>query len=153
MPAWSIVALDERHIDGILAIEKNSFRQPWQRISFTTELSCRDAMDLVVLNPDHGQIIAYACLRLNLDDLHLLRIAVAPHWRRQGIAALLLNTCFRKARISGAKAVYLEVRQSNTFAKNLYEKLGFQIMATRPKYFMDTGEDALIMLKILEEAQ
>lgn len=49
--------------------------------------------------------------------------------------------------------MYLEVRQSNTFAKDLYKKLGFQIMATRPKYFMDTGEDALIMIKVLEETQ
>ena len=153
MPAWSIVALDERHIDGILAIEKESFRQPWQRISFSTELSCRDAMNRVVLHPAHGQIIAYACLRLNLDELHLLRIAVALGWRRQGIADRLLNSCFREARIRGASAVYLEVRQSNTFAKDLYKKLGFQIMATRPKYFMDTGEDALIMIKVLEETQ
>ena len=38
-------------------------------------------------------------------------------------------------------------------AKGLYKKLGFQIMATRPKYFMDTGEDALIMIKVLEETQ
>lgn len=153
MPAWSIVALDERHIDGILAIEKASFRQPWQRISYSTELSCRDAMDMVVLHPDHGQIVAYACLRLNLDDLHLLRVAVAPHWRRQGIGVWLLNNCFRKARQRGAKAVYLEVRPSNTFATNLYLKLGFQIMASRPKYYVDTGEDALIMMKVLEEAQ
>jgi ribosomal-protein-alanine N-acetyltransferase len=153
VPAWSIVALDERHIDGILAIEKESFRQPWQRISYSTELSCRDAMDMVVLHPAHDQIVAYACLRLNLDELHLLRIAVAPHWRRQGIAAWLLNSCFRKASIRGARAVYLEVRQSNAFAKNLYQKLGFQIMATRPKYFVDTEEDALIMMKVLEETQ
>ena len=153
MSAWSIVALDESHIDGIVSIEKESFRQPWQRISFSNERACKDAIDIVVLEPSHGQIIAYACLRLILEDLHLLRIAVAPKWRRQGIAAWLLNICFRKASARGAKTAYLEVRQFNTSAKNLYLKLGFQIIATRPRYYIDTEEDALIMMKVLEEAQ
>ena len=153
MSAWSIVALDESHIDAIVSIEKESFRQPWQRISFSNERACIDAIDVVVLRPGHEQIIAYACLRLTLEDLHLLRIAVTPKWRRQGIAVWLLETCFRKASARGAKAAYLEVRQSNASAKNLYLKLGFQIIATRPRYYIDTEEDALIMMKVLEEAQ
>jgi ribosomal-protein-alanine N-acetyltransferase len=151
--AWSIVALDESHIDGIVSIEKESFRQPWQRISFSNELACNDAIDVVVPNPGHGQIIAYACLRLTLENLHLLRVAVAPKWRRQGLAERLLSSCIREARVRGAKAAYLEVRQSNKSATNLYLKLGFRIVATRPKYYMDTEEDALIMMKVLEEAQ
>ena len=59
--AWSIVALDESHIDGIVSIEKESFRQPRQCISFSNERACKDAIDIVVLEPSHGQIIAYAC--------------------------------------------------------------------------------------------
>ena len=153
MSAWSIDALDESHIDGIVSIEKESFRQPWQHKSFSNELACKDAIANVVLDPSHGQIIAYACLRLTLEDLHLLRIAVAPKWRRQGLAAWMLNSCFREASARGAKAAYLEVRQSNKSAKDLYLKLGFQIIATRPRYYMDTEEDALIMMKVLEESQ
>ena len=153
MPGWSIVTLDESHIDGIIAIEKTSFQQPWQRISFLNELSCRDALDVVVLDPLGGQILAYACLRLTLDEIHLLKIAVAPRWRRRGIAAWLLDFCFGLARRRDAREVYLEVRRSNVSAIGLYDKVGFQIIGTRPKYYMDTGEDALIMMKSLEEAQ
>jgi ribosomal-protein-alanine N-acetyltransferase len=153
VPGWSIVTLDESHIDGIIAIENTSFQQPWQRISFLNELSCRDALDVVVLGPLGGQIIAYACLRLTLDEIHLLKIAVAPRWRRRGMATWLLDFCFGLARRQDARKVYLEVRRSNVSAIGLYDKVGFQIIGTRPKYYMDTGEDALIMMKSLEEAQ
>ena len=150
MPAWSIAAFNERHIDGIVAIENTSFKQPWQRISFFSEIYSRDALGKVVFHPSHDTIIAYALLRLNFDDLHLLRIAVSPSWRRKGIAAWLLNKCFKTAINKGANVAYLEVRQSNVFAKKLYLKLGFQIIAQRPKYYLDTGENALIMMKALE---
>lgn len=153
MPGWSIVTLDESHIDGIIAIENTSFQQPWQRISFLNELSCRDALDVVVLDPLGGQILAYACLRLTLDELHLLKIAVAPRWRRRGMATWLLDFCCGLAQRRDARKVYLEVRRSNVSAIGLYDKVGFQIIGTRPKYYMDTGEDALIMMKSLEEAQ
>jgi len=153
VPGWSIVTLDESHIDGIIAIEKTSFQQPWQRISFLNELSCRDALDVVVLDPLGGQILAYACLRLTLDEIHLLKIAVAPRWRRRGMATWLLDFCFGLAQRQDARKVYLEVRRSNVSAIDLYDKVGFQIIGTRPKYYMDTGEDALIMMKSLEEAQ
>jgi len=153
VPRWSIVTFDESHIDGIIAIEKSSFQQPWQRISFLDELSCRNALDIVVLDPLGGQILAYACLRLTLDEIHLLKIAVASRWRRRGIATWLLDYCFGLAQRRNARKVYLEVRRSNGSAIDLYSKIGFQIMDARPKYYTDTGEDALIMMKSLEEAQ
>ena len=150
MPAWSIAAFNESHIDGIVAIENTSFKQPWQRISFFSEIYSREALGKVVLHPSQNTIVAYALLRLNIDDLHLLRIAVNPSLRRKGIAAWLLNECFKTASNKGANIAYLEVRQSNQSAKKLYLKLGFQVIAQRPKYYMDTGENALIMMKVLE---
>ena len=153
MPAWSIAALDESHLDDIITIEEESFRQPWQRISFFNELFCGDGINAVVLEPCHGQIIAYACLRLTIDELHLLRVAVANKWRGQGVATWLLNNCFKEAKTRGVKAVHLEVRQTNASAQLLYLKLGFQVIAARPRYYMDTGEDAIIMMKVLEEVQ
>ena len=153
MSGWSIVALDETHIDGIIAIENASFQQPWQRISFLNELSCRGALDFVVLEPQHGQILAYVCLRLILDEVHLLKIATAPDWRRRGIATRLLDACFQLAHRREARAAYLEVRRSNAPAIQFYSSLGFQIIGKRLHYYTDTGEDALLMMKSLEEAQ
>jgi ribosomal-protein-alanine N-acetyltransferase len=42
-------------------------------------------------------------------------------------------------------AWYLEVRTSNEAARNLYAKLGFEEIGTRPNYYQDTGETAVVM--------
>ena len=39
----------------------------------------------------------------------------------------------------------LEVRVSNTVAKNLYHKYGFVIVGRRPRYYRDNNEDADLM--------
>jgi ribosomal-protein-alanine N-acetyltransferase len=150
---WSIRALDESLIDGVSAIEEASFRQPWRRMSFVNELSCRQALNVAVVEPHGGPIIAYACLRLNPQESHLLKIAVAPACRRRGLASWLLKRCSHLAQRQNARTMYLEVRRSNRAARNLYVKLGFKTIGTRAKYYTDTGEDALLMMKRLKEAQ
>jgi ribosomal-protein-alanine N-acetyltransferase len=49
----------------------------------------------------------------------------------------------------GANSVFLEVRPSNITAVELYEKLGFREIGRRPKYYTDSKEDALVMMKVL----
>ena len=44
-----------------------------------------------------------------------------------------------------ADSMTLEVRISNTVAQNLYASLGFEVAGRRKRYYMDTGEDGLIM--------
>ena len=44
----------------------------------------------------------------------------------------------------------LEVRTSNAPAIALYERFGFRSAGTRPRYYHDTGEDAVIMWRTAE---
>ena len=46
--------------------------------------------------------------------------------------------------------VLLEVRESNTPARRLYEKLGFALEGRRPGYYQDPGEDALLFRLMLQ---
>lgn len=141
-------------IEPILKIDQDSFRWPWDHISFGNELLQRQSCNWVVRStePQSGTpIIGYAVLRLINVDLHVFRIAVTPTWRRQGIASWVLKQCFSKGLEKGAKSVYLEVRPSNIPAVKLYHKLGFETVATRPNYYTDTEEDALVMIKYLKE--
>ncbi len=155
MNGWQVGSISQAdEIEPILAIEQRSFRWPWGRLSFEGELSCQNAANFIVKSADSGtgeQVIAYAFVRLVADELHLLKIAVSPAWRGKGIARQLLERCFHAGIEKGANSVHLEVRPSNSPAVELYLKLGFEVIGRRPKYYKDTKEDALLMVKHLKE--
>ena len=154
MNGWQLATINRADLGPILAIEQNSFRWPWGRISFEGELSCRTGRNFMIKKIDPssgGQIIAYVFLRLVADELHVLKIAVTPAWRGRGIASALLSRCFIKFAQQGANLVHLEVRPSNIPAVELYYKLGFEPIGRRPAYYVDSKEDALLMIKHLKE--
>ena len=155
MSSWQLGTINQAdELDPILAIEQRSFRWPWGRLSFEGELSCQNACNYVVKYSADGageQVIAYAFFRQAADELHLLKIAVSPAWRGKGIATRLLQRCFKIAATQGMTSVHLEVRPSNIPAVELYLKLGFEVIGRRYKYYADTKEDALLMMKTLKE--
>lgn len=97
----------------------------------------------VLLNPN--PIVGYGGIWLMVDEGHITTIAVAPAERGQGIGELLLNGLIDQAMDLKASRLTLEVRISNESAQRLYLKYGFQPSGTRPRYYTDNGEDALIM--------
>lgn len=90
-------------------------------------------------------IIGYGGMWLMVDEAHITTIAVSPSHRGQGIGELLLNGLIDQAIELRALRMTLEVRLSNESAQRLYLKYGFEPSGTRPRYYTDNGEDALIM--------
>jgi [ribosomal protein S18]-alanine N-acetyltransferase len=72
-------------------------------------------------------------------------VLVTHHARRRGIGIALMGTVLAWARDLGAKEIWLEVRKSNVCAVRLYERCGFAITGSRPGYYVDPVEDALLM--------
>jgi ribosomal-protein-alanine N-acetyltransferase len=95
--------------------------------------------------PSPYPIVGYGGLWLMVDEGHITTIAVAPAQRGQGIGELLLNGLIDQAIDIQASRLTLEVRISNESAQRLYLKYGFEPSGTRPRYYTDNGEDALIM--------
>ena len=87
---------------------------------------------------------AYCIGQLVVDELHIHTLAVAPPWRRAGLARRLLRTALREAGALGARSATLEARRSNGAARQLYEGAGFTPSGVRPGYYADPKEDALI---------
>jgi len=151
---WDLVTLAEPDADQILCIEEQSFKRSWGRRSFLAELSRTDSLNYGVKrrnSPVDEPIIAYICYRMIGDEMHLLKIAVAPEWRSRGIGSWLLRTCLEKEKHNGASGILLEVRPSNRAAIALYGKMGFRPIGRRPDYYPDTREDALVLAKQFEE--
>ena len=153
MNGCQLTHIGHADLEPILAIEQNSFRWPWGRLSFEGELVCHNACNFAVESTDcqttDRQIIAYAFWRQVADEMHVLKVAVTPAHRGEGIASWLLECCFNLGVEKGARTAHLEVRPSNVPAVELYQKLGFEVVGRRPKYYSDTKEDALLMIKTL----
>ena len=71
-------------------------------------------------------------------------VGVLPAFRRRGIAEALMRTMISEAEKAGISDIFLEVRRSNAAAIALYEKLGFELIGVRRRYY-ENREDALVM--------
>lgn len=150
---WSFVPLNEMDIGPLLEVERSCFAEPWPRLSFSNEFNCTASFIFgarLCLEDGHNPIAGYICFRLSLDEMHIFKIAVAPRWQRLGIASRLLHESILLAFERGSLRAFLEVRQFNHPAVQFYKKNGFQIAGRRKRYYFDTGEDALVMIKHLE---
>jgi len=138
-------------LDVICRIEQGAFAEPWSRSAFMDEVVAPGACNLVArsLSEKDGQEpIGYSFFRVQLQEMHLLKLTVDPRWRRLGVGLSLLRSSCRVARLRGAELAFLEVRVSNTPAIGLYEGEGFRAIHVRPRYYRD-GEGALLMSKQL----
>lgn len=82
-----------------------------------------------------GEVVGFAEFSLVLDESELLSLAVHPRFQRQGLGKRLLSEVLREAAALGAAKIFLEVRQSNTAARKLYERHGFAQDGVRPGYY------------------
>ena len=96
-------------------------------------------------------VLGYAGLHAVLDEGYIDNVAVAPEYRRQGIADALIGafTRFGEARLA---FLTLEVRAGNDPAITLYEKHGFYEVGRRKDYYDDPKEDAVLMTREWDRA-
>ncbi|WP_418150622.1 GNAT family N-acetyltransferase [Variovorax atrisoli] len=90
-----------------------------------------------------------------VDEVHLLNITVAPAFQRQGWAPLMLEALGGWSRAEGAQWLWLEVRQSNQRALDIYLRQGFRSVGVRKGYYPAHGgkrEDAVVMSLRLNES-
>jgi len=142
LPGLTIRSLTYADLPAVLAIERRSFPTPWSLAMFVLELSKGDGICLAAERK--GQLVGYLiCARYDTIH-HVMNVAVAPEWRRLGVATRLLRELYRRAG-EGEARFTLEVRRSNHGAIALYEREGFRIAGVRRRYYQDNGEDAYIM--------
>jgi len=141
------MALDD--IERVHKIDKLSFSLPWPISAFRYELTQNKASMLWVAEiglPDgEALVIGSIVVWMILDEAHIATISVHPDYRGRGISQRILVVALRGAISRGARYATLEVRANNLIAQALYRRFRFDVTGTRPRYYQDNKEDALIM--------
>jgi len=134
-------------LDEVLEIEQASFPRPWTRGMFESELRNPVSFSYTLkVRPQDGkeEIGGYVVLWVVHGEAHILNIAVNPKYRGRGIATRLMQLMLELMKRNLVYEVFLEVRVSNTAARDLYKRFGFRESFIRKKYYGD--EDAIVMV-------
>lgn len=135
-------------IHAIYLLEKECFTIPWSFESLENDILNNDKATYLIAECG-GKIAGYIGMWQIFDDAEITNIAVSKDFRRQGIGDSLVREICAVAKKKGASKMMLEVRETNRAAINVYAKNEFKGISIRKKYYEDTGENAIIMLKNL----
>jgi ribosomal-protein-alanine N-acetyltransferase len=92
---------------------------------------------------EDGQVVGFLAARpVAADEYELLNIAVTPEFRRKGVARGLIQALLTDT----GGTLFLEVRESNGAARNLYKSMGFQEVSIRREYYNQPPETAIVMM-------
>jgi ribosomal-protein-alanine N-acetyltransferase len=136
--------LEAHDLEAVDQIERSSYPTPWSRSMFAAELQKPSSLAIGAC-AESGELVGYAIVSRYVDAWHVMNVAVAPGFRRRGVATALLERLFEVTAEDARRGYTLEVRISNTDAIRLYERLGFETRGIRRGYYTDNREDALIM--------
>jgi len=138
--------METRDLPDVLAIENISFPNPWHETTFRGEIQNNDlSYPLVVIHRNLDKVIGYIVYWKIREEVQINNIAVHPDFKRMGIGEAILGDVIQEARGEGAHYVSLEVRPSNTAARGLYAKLGFELIGIRRNYYSNPDEDAIVL--------
>ncbi len=131
-------------IPAVIDLDHRSFSLPWPERSFRFEVTENPASRCWVAELD-GKVVGMIVVWLIVDEAHVATIATHPDFRRQGIAKRLLSHALLHLIEEGARSSFLEVRESNLAAQDMYRKFGYEESGRRRRYYSDNDEDAILM--------
>jgi ribosomal-protein-alanine N-acetyltransferase len=140
----TVLPLTEPDLPEALEIERQCFPDPWTEGIFRSGFL--DERTFYYSVRDGKRLAGYCCLYHGYDGCCINNIAVAPDYRRQGVATHLMQVMELKS-LELAERLTLEVRVSNLAAISLYTTRGFQSEGIHPNYYLHPKEDAVIMTK------
>src|SRR5690606_17949853 len=91
------------------------------------------------------RVAGFMLYDLHKGEIHILRMAVAPSFRRTGVGRSMVEKLIGKLHLERRSRLRLEVRETNLDAQLFYRACGLQATAILHSYYMLTDEDAYQM--------
>ena len=132
-PMW------HNHIDRVVEIESQCFAEPWIPQAFSHCICSREHAAFVSTIDD--AVAGYVVMHWSKDSHQLCNIAVAPTFRRMGVARCMIMQ--QLALLGGAKQILAGVSDKNLPAHQFFRAMGFCAISIGSKFFSN-GDDAYI---------
>lgn len=136
-------SLTPADLDELAALEATDAHGGWTRAQFADEFAAPERYWAGAFSD--GEMVGMIGIANLAGEVHVLKVATLPEFRRQGIASRLLRAAMRRCLEWAVNNITLEVRLSNDPAINLYRSLGFFEEGIRPGYYAAPADDALIL--------
>jgi ribosomal-protein-alanine N-acetyltransferase len=139
-------AMTVASLDGVIELENAIYPFPWTRGNFVDSIVA--GYTAWTLNHVDGDLVGYCIAMSGVGEMHLLNITIAPAARRRGHARRIVTELVRVCRSRRESRLWLEVRESNDEAREVYRRLGFAAVGRRKGYYPAPAgrrEDAIVM--------
>jgi ribosomal-protein-alanine N-acetyltransferase len=157
----TILMANGGHIPEMVRLERQSpTAAHWSEAQYGRLFQAKEGVNsrLALVAERHGTgqpdappaVLGFLIARHLAPEWELENIVVAPEVRGQRIGTRLMEDLLARAEQTNSQLVFLEVREFNTPARALYEKLGFHQTGRRKFYYSDPVEDAILYCKNLE---
>ncbi len=135
-------------IEELYRIESSCIQKPMTQKQLEDDITFERARYYVMaIDTEENKTVGLAGISLLFDHSDILTIAVLPEYRNLHIGSMLLKAIIEKTDNMLYEKMFLEVRESNTPAINMYKKYGFDEISIRKNYYTNNGENAIIMMK------
>lgn len=132
-------------VGQVFAIECSVSEDPWSEKLFYECVLLNYSCWVVEID---GKVYGYGIMSCVAGEAHILNIAIHPDTQGQKFGLKVMQHLIEEAKNKKAESVYLEVRESNNKAINLYKKLSFVEIGIRKGYYKkgESREDALVLI-------
>lgn len=135
--------MQEGDVALVHAIEEAVFSLPWSEKSFSDAIKRED--NIYIVAEEDGEILGYAGAWGVFGEADITNMCVSPMHRRKGVGAALMKRLILEGRGAGIGIFFLEVRESNEAAINLYKSNGFMQVGVRKNFYEKPVENGLVM--------
>ena len=136
-------------IDDVMQVETSAYSHPW------TEGIVRDCLRVGYscwVCELGDRLVGHLVMSIAAGEAHLLNLCVTPDNQSRGVGRRMLRRAIRIAAERHADTMFLEVRERNLVARQLYESEGFCEISRRRGYYpegQNGREDAFVYAKAL----